>query len=93
MHCQSTIIAGIIKCMPATKSKRRIEERLKVIESEIAALKAAASLSPHTHPVYALERLHGTFENDKILREAMKIGRQWRTSDGLKARASRVGRT
>ena len=58
-----------------------IEVRITAIEAELAALKAAIPSPAPSHPVHALERIHGLFENDQAFKEAARLGRQWRQSD------------
>jgi hypothetical protein len=58
-------------------STSELEQRLIAVEREVAQLKAQR-LTPH--PVAALERIHGTFEDDAAFREAARFGRKWRKS-------------
>jgi len=76
--------------MGTTLGRGEIEQRLTAIEAELAALRANSSSSPPKHPVHMLEKLHGTFENDQAFKQAMRLGRQWRTADRPKRRASRA---
>ena len=71
-----------------------IEQRLSVVEEELAKLKAARRDSPRekAHPVETLDAIHGTFANDAAFREAMRLGRKWRASQNAKPRGGR-GRT
>lgn len=67
-----------------------IVSRLTAIENEVAGLKAAYARIEKPHPVQALERIHGTFEDDQAFREAARLGRRWRQGDrapGQKANA------
>jgi hypothetical protein len=70
-----------------------IEKRLIAVENELARLKAERSAVGQGHPIHALDRIHGTFENDDAFKEAMRLGRKWRTSQGprgvRKAKAKR----
>jgi hypothetical protein len=58
----------------------KIEQRLSLLEQEVARLKL--SLHRKHHPVHALEKIHGTFADDEAFREAMRLGRKWRHSLG-----------
>ena len=59
-----------------------IAKRLSAIERDLARLKNQHILpAERSHPVHALERIHGSFENDDAFREAMRLGRKWRNSD------------
>jgi hypothetical protein len=60
-----------------------IAKRLSAIERELAQLKDQSILqAAKLHPVHALERIHGSFENDDAFQEAMRLGRKWRNADG-----------
>jgi hypothetical protein len=67
---------------------REIAKRLSAVELEVAQLKANGLLSSAQHPVHALEKIHGTFENDDAFKEAMRLGRKWRNS-GAKSKVKR----
>ena len=59
-----------------------IAKRLSAIERDLARLKnQGVQPTGSSHPVNALERIHGTFENDEAFQEAMRLGRKWRNSD------------
>jgi len=73
-------------------STREIEKRLIAVEQEIVDLKTNRRQGGLTHPVQALERIHGTFENDKAFREATALGRKWRESQRPSTRKSRAKR-
>jgi hypothetical protein len=70
-----------------------IEKRLIAVENELARLKAERFAVGRGHPIQALDRIHGTFENDDAFKEAMRLGRKWRTSQrpsgARKAKAKR----
>jgi hypothetical protein len=73
-----------------------IEKRLTRVEAELAILKAQHT-APHivkSHPIQALEKIHGTFENDDAFKEAMRLGRKWRESQRPRksARAAKAKR-
>jgi hypothetical protein len=70
-------------------STREIEKRLAIIEQEIAHLKAERRPA---HPIHALEKIHGTFENDEAFKEATRLGRKWRESQRPNARKSKAKR-
>ena len=53
-------------------NQTELADRLAAIEADLAALKAKI----HPRPVHALERIHGTFEDDAAFREAARLGRQ-----------------
>jgi hypothetical protein len=53
------------------------ENRLATLEKDVAQLKSERT---GRHPVVALEKIHGTFKNDKAFQEAMSLGRKWRKS-------------
>jgi hypothetical protein len=60
-----------------------LEERVAALEAEVARLKsqqgggAAPAGAPERDKWW--ERIHGTFEDDEMFREAMRLGREWRT--------------
>jgi hypothetical protein len=74
-------------------SIREIENRLAVLEKEVAQLKAQRRAVAATHPIHTFERIHGTFENDEAFREAMRLGRKWRKSQDAAARKPRAKRS
>ena len=71
-------------------STREIEKRLTVVEKEIAYLKADRPPSPGAHPVRALEKIHGSFENDQAFKEANRLGRKCRKSQSAAAAKTRA---
>jgi hypothetical protein len=73
-------------------STREIEKRLTAVEREIAHLKQERRSATGTHPVHALEKIHGTFENDAAFQEATRLGRNWRQSQRPHARKSKAKR-
>jgi hypothetical protein len=69
-----------------------IMNRLSVIERDIEALKMQGVTAPLSHPIQAVERIHGTFVNDAAFKEAARLGREWRESDRPQARKSKAKR-
>ena len=68
-----------------------IEKRLIAIEQELANLKSERAASAKAHPIRALEKIYGTFEDDEAFREAVRLGRKWRESQrSRKSRAKRI---
>ena len=63
-----------------------LEKRVTAIEQQLAELRAAGNLrgGAATHPVAALEKIHGTFENDEAFREAARLGKKWRKAQDVK---------
>ncbi len=72
----------------------QIESRLAALEKEVADLKLARTAQPmrKEHPVRALEKIHGTFENDEAFKEAMRLGRKWRKSQDNQPRLARTAK-
>ena len=73
----------------------QIESRLAALEHEVATLKGRRSNGRNgkAHPARALEKIHGTFENDAAFKEAMRLGRKWRKSqDDKTGKASKEKR-
>jgi hypothetical protein len=73
-------------------STREIEKRLTAVEREIAHLKHERNPAAEAHPIHALEKIHGTFENDNAFQEATRLGRNWRQSQRPHARKSKAKR-
>ena len=69
-----------------------IEKLLGVVEQEIARLMAGRDAATKSHPIHALERIHGVFENDKAFQEATQLGRKWRDSQRPIPRKSKAKR-
>lgn len=60
-----------------------LEERVATLENEIAKLKSTASNSNrHADDVPWWEAIAGVFENDPHFEEAMRLGREYRLSQG-----------
>jgi hypothetical protein len=68
-----------------------LEKRLTAVEQEVARLKSQRAPS-RQHPVEALERIHGTFENDEAAAQAMALGRKWRRAQRPKAQKKARGK-
>ncbi len=56
----------------STATKISLEQRVAALEEEVAQLKAGSKKD--------WQRIVGTFANDPIYAEAMRLGRQWRES-------------
>ena len=66
----------------------QMEKRLTAVEEELAKLKAQiAAATPN--PNNWVEAIAGTFANDPIFDEAMRLGRKWRKSEPFKAARSK----
>ena len=73
-------------------TKVELADRLAAIEADVAALKANVAIPPRSHPIHAIERIHGTFADDPAFREAARLGRQWRRADRPAAPARKAKR-
>jgi hypothetical protein len=78
-----------------------LESRLAVLEAKVQQLQATVPQAADQKPAVARdrwwERIHGTFENDDAFKEAMRLGREWRTGKKRKpatrkAKAKRRGK-
>ena len=69
-----------------------LEKRLTAVEQDLARLKARHRSEASTHPIHALEKIHGTFENDDAFQEAMRLGRKWREAQRPRARKPKAKR-
>ena len=56
---------------------QKLEERVAILEAEVARLKNKLDKNANT-PWW--EKIHGTFANDPVYDEAMKLGREYRES-------------
>jgi hypothetical protein len=56
----------------------RLEQRVTVLEKELARLRTKVEGPGGVKPWW--ERIAGTFENDPVYEEAMKLGREYRQS-------------
>ena len=68
-----------------------LRKRLTTIERDLASLKARRAAGK-VHPIHVIEAIHGAFENDEAFREAMRLGRKWRKTEGGNVRAAKAGR-
>jgi hypothetical protein len=69
---------------------RSLEERVTALEGEVARLKSKVE----GEPVGAIpwsDKIAGSFANDPIYEEAMRLGREWRESFRPKPRKRRKG--
>lgn len=70
-------------------STTNFEKRLAAIEHQLARLKLDRGSTAPMRPIDALEKIHGTFENDEAFQEAMRLGRKWRESQRPATRKSK----
>jgi hypothetical protein len=56
-----------------------LKQRVEALEAEVARLKARIAASEKTTDPW-LEKVWGSFANDPIYDEAMRLGREWRES-------------
>jgi hypothetical protein len=69
-----------------------LERRLTAVEQEIAQLRMQLSArEPHTDNW--LEAVAGTFANDPLFDQAMRLGRRWRRTENRKSLQSAAKRT
>ncbi len=61
------------------------EQRLTAVEQELAQLKAKIASAPS--PNNWVEAIAGSFANDPIFDDAMRLGRKWRDSHRPKSKA------
>jgi hypothetical protein len=60
-------------------SAAKLEDRVQALEAEVARLKARLD-TKETPPVPWTEQIWGSFANDPIYEEAMRLGREYRES-------------
>jgi hypothetical protein len=66
-------------------SSKKLEDRVSALEAEMALIKAQMEVPKR--PWW--EEISGTFENDPIYAEAMRLGREYRESTRPKPRKKR----
>ncbi|HVX86960.1 MAG TPA: hypothetical protein VH253_19405 [Phycisphaerae bacterium] len=64
----------------------QVESRLLALEQEVARLKAQIAAAPNG--TNWVESIAGTFANDPLFDEAMRLGRKWRQSEPYRAARS-----
>ena len=64
-----------------------LEERVSVLEKQIAKLESCSSAQTPQVPWW--EKIRGTFKEDPIYDEAMKLGQEWRSSQPVPESESR----
>lgn len=67
-----------------------LEDRVAALEAEVARLKARLESGGQTSDDW-LDRVDGSFANDPVYEEAMRLGREWRESFRPKPRKKRKG--
>lgn len=65
-----------------------LEHRLSMLEAEVARLKAKVDGKKRNSDDW-LDKIYGSFANDPIYEEAMRLGREWRESFRPKKRRQR----
>lgn len=65
-----------------------LRERVTALEAEVAALKAKIQAAGQTQKDW-LDAISGSFANDPIYEEAIRLGREWRESFRPKPRKRR----
>lgn len=60
-----------------------VEERLATLETEVAGLKKRLETQKAPTAVPWWEQIRGTFKDDPLFDEAMRLGREWRESQKL----------
>ena len=59
----------------------QVESRLTALEREVVRLKAQIAKAPNTNNW--VEEIAGTFANDPIFEEAVRLGRKWREREPI----------
>jgi hypothetical protein len=71
-----------------------LADRVAALEEEVAQLKAKIAEQPSTRVGKSgWERIYGSFANDPIYEEAMRLGREWREAFRPRPRRPRTSRT
>lgn len=60
-------------------STASLEERLAILEAEVAELKARLPQEDE-HPIPWWEQISGVFKDDPLFEDAVRFGREWRES-------------
>jgi hypothetical protein len=71
-----------------TMATSKLEERVAALEMEVERLKAQVGKTPKR----GWRAIVGTFANDPIYEEAMRLGKQWRDADRPKPTRKRKPR-
>ena len=66
----------------------QLESRLTVLEHEVARLKTQIATAPTCKNNW-IEAIAGTFANDPVFDDAMRLGRKWRQSQRPKLRRAK----
>ena len=66
----------------------QVESRLTALEREVACLKAQIAMTPARGNNW-IEAIAGTFANDPIFDDAMRLGRKWRQAQRPKSRRAK----
>lgn len=61
-------------------TNNEIEKRLAVLESEVASFKSKVERNGDKNEIRWYEKIAGTFADDPIYDEAMRLGREYRES-------------
>jgi hypothetical protein len=66
----------------------QVESRLSALEQEVARLKAQVAMAPSRAHNW-VEAIAGTFADDPIFEDAMRLGRKWRQAQRPRGRHTR----
>jgi hypothetical protein len=69
-------------------AKIKLEERVAALEAEVARLRAKLEGATNSSQPW-WKQIMGTFANDPLFEEAMRLGREYRESQRPKARSRR----
>jgi hypothetical protein len=59
-----------------------LEIRVATLEERLAQLTGKIEASPTSNINSWIDEIHGTFKNDSAYRQAARLGREWRKSQG-----------